>query len=109
MAEEQLEKRIEKELTGEPIPAGEYTLRPVAHANASHDERRDESYTMTGAYVRLTPSALLVEGPDGDVQRITIDDPTDRAITNLMRVGALVAAVSVAAMLVRRLARFVRA
>ncbi len=109
MAEDQLEKRIEKELIGEPIPAGDYTVRQVAHANVWRDERNDESYTMTGAYVRLTPAALLVEGPDGDVRRITIDDPTDQAITNLVRVGALVAVVSVTAMLARRLTRFVRA
>jgi uncharacterized spore protein YtfJ len=109
MVEEQLEKRIEKELTGEPIQAGEYILRPVAHVHASHGEREGESYAMTGAYVRLAPTALLVEGPDGDVQRIAIDDPTDRVVRNLVRVGALVAAVSVAAMLARRLARFVSA
>lgn len=107
MTEEQLEKRIEQEITGEPISAGEYTLRPVAHAHVWRDEGKGDSYTMEGAYVRLAPTALIVEGPGGDIQRITIDDPTDQAITNLVRVGAIVAAVSVAAMLARKLARLV--
>ncbi len=109
MPEEHLDKRIEKELTGEPIQAGEYTLRPVAHVYVSRGEREGEMYGMAGAFVRLAPAAVIVERPDGDVQRITIDDPTERAITNLARVGVTVAAVSVAAMLARRLARLVRA
>lgn len=109
MTDEQLEKRFEQEITGAPIRAGEYTLRPVAQAHVWRDAGAGDTYTVEGAYVRLAPTALIVEGPDGDVQRIAIDDQTEQAIANLARVGAVVAAVSVAAMLARRLARFVSA
>jgi hypothetical protein len=105
MPEGHSEKRIERELTGEPVQAGEYTLRPVAHASVTRDQHADESYGVMGAYVRLAPVAMIVEGADGMARRIAITDPTDRAIDALGRVGLLVAAVSLAAMVIRKLTR----
>jgi uncharacterized spore protein YtfJ len=109
MPEDQLEKRIEKELVGEPIQADEYTVRPVAHVRVSRGEGAGESYAMAGAYVRLAPTALLVEGPDGDIDRIIIDDPMDRAMDGLVRAGLLVAGISITMILARKLGQLIRA
>ena len=105
MPEEHSEKRFERELTGGPVQAGEYTLRPVAHASVYRDRHVDESYGVMGAYVRLAPVAVIVEGADGMAQRIAVTDPADRAIDTLVRAGLLVAAVCLAAMMIRKLTR----
>jgi hypothetical protein len=98
-------KRINEELTGEPIPAGAYTLRPVARLHARVEAPKQESADLAWGYARLEPVALIVDSSDGAVLRIAINTPDDQATKRLVWVGALVAAVSAAAIVVRRLTR----
>jgi hypothetical protein len=97
-------KRIDRELTGEPIQAGAYTLRPVAHLHARFEAPELESSDMAWGYARLKPVALIVDGPDGATRRIAITNP-DQTARGFLWAGLLIAAVSAATIAARRLAR----
>jgi hypothetical protein len=57
MPEASAVKRINRELTGEPIQAGAYTLRPVAHLHARFEAPERESSDTAWGYARLKPVA----------------------------------------------------
>jgi hypothetical protein len=94
MTEDRAEKRIERELTGEPVQVGTFTLRPVARLHARRGMSQGASQDWAWAHARLEPTALIVESPDGAAEPIVIADPADRIAQRLVRVGLLVAAVS---------------
>jgi hypothetical protein len=98
-------KHIERELSGEPMQAGAYTLRPVAHLHARLEASGRESSDLAWGYARLNPVALIVDGPGGAVRRIAITNPDAQAARSLLWAGLLVAAISAATIVARRLAR----
>jgi len=105
MPEASAEERTEKELIGQPIQVGAYTLRPVAHLHERLDAPGGPSYGIVWGYARLEPVAVIVDGPDGVVRRVAITNPDGRAARRLLRAGLLAAAVSAGAIVASRLAR----
>ena len=105
MPEDGAVKRIDRELTGELIQAGAYTLRPVAHLHARFEAPERESSDVAWGYARLKPVALIVDGPDGATRRIAITNPDDQTARGFLWAGLLIAAVSAATIVARRLAR----
>lgn len=98
-------KRIEKELTGESLQVGAYRLRPVAHLRGRLGAPKRSSDNLAWGYARLEPVALIVDSPDDTVRRIAIAGSDGRVARGLLGAGLLIAIVSAAVIVARRLAR----
>jgi hypothetical protein len=94
--------RSERELVGEPIQVGAYTLRPVAHLDSRFGAPKRDTFALVWGYSRLDPVAVIVDGPGGSERRIAIAGPDNRAAQRLLLAGMLVAAVSAAAIVLSR-------
>lgn len=91
-------RKLDRELAGEPMEVGAWTVTPLARLHGHYGEGWDPQGSQAGGVrVRLDPVAVTVASPtDGSTQRIEIDDPTSTALRGMARVGLVVAGVSLA-------------
>lgn len=92
--------RIDRILAGDSFDVAGYVLEPVAKAAGRYGSGGDERGDGRGAWVRVQPLEMRVRDPGGSEYRVSITDPTDDAVRNMVRMGLIVAAISVVAMLI---------
>jgi hypothetical protein len=94
--------RVTRQLIGEPITVGKRTIQPVARVAGWYGSSSDETAGGVGAWLRVSPSEVIVRERDGSEHHVPITDPTREAVQGLMRFAFLVAALCWLIMLVLR-------
>ena len=75
MTEEKMRpNRLDWELVGEPIIAGERTIQPVARLSGWAGGNMSEQGGGAGAWVRVRPVEVVVREADGTESRVPIVD-----------------------------------
>jgi uncharacterized spore protein YtfJ len=101
MNEDQRQRsRIDRILVGDPISAGERTLRPVARASGWAGAGGDEQGRGAGALLRVRPLEVRVIDPGGEEYIVSVTDPTGDAVRRIAVMALVVAAVSALLLLV---------
>jgi hypothetical protein len=92
--------RIDRILAGDSFEVSGHLLEPVAKVGGWYGGTGDERSGGRGAWVRVQPLEMRVKDPDGSEYGVPIADPTDDAVRNMVRMGLIVAAISVVLMLI---------
>ncbi len=93
---------------GDPIPVKGRTLTPVARviAGGGHvGTVREQDVQGRGWAFRVIRPVKVIEKRDGEAQTLIIPDVTRTTLHKMALVGAVVAAVSIAAILIARVKR----
>ncbi len=89
--------KVDKELVGDPVAAGAWTVTPVARLRGNQGSGGDGVNGGAGARVQVDPVAVDVINPaDDSTQRIEIHDSTSAALRGMAGAGLLVAGISLA-------------
>jgi len=96
--------KIDQQLAGTLITVGGRTVQPIAQLTGQRGQNSDASSNGTGAWVRLSPIAVLVREPDGSERRIAVTDPTGQVMRALIAAAAFVATISALLIAFARLA-----
>ena len=95
--------KIDQQLAGAQITVGGRTVQPLARLTGQQSSGAPAS-SGAGAWVRLTPIAVIVREPDGSERRIAVANPTGQIMRVLIAVAAFVATISALLIAVARLA-----
>ena len=97
--------RIARELVGEPVTVGTYSVQPVAQLSGRYGGGGNEQGRGFGGMFRVTPTKAIVRSEDGRQEEVVIKDVTDEAISGIVRATAAVAVVCLLLTFVIRIAR----
>ena len=97
--------RVDRVLYGEPLQVDGYELQTQARLTGWAGGMEADGNGGGGAWLKLTPTALHVRDQDGSETTVAISDPQAAAMRGMAVPAALVAGLSVAAMIVVRLWR----
>ena len=83
--------KIEKQLVGESIVVGEYTVQPVAQVTGWHMTARGETGHGAGALLRVTPLEVIVGKGEDEPYPVPMTNETEAAMKGIAIGGLLVA------------------
>jgi uncharacterized spore protein YtfJ len=90
------QQTVDKELLGDPVTVGAWTVIPEARLSGSQGSGGDDVNGGGGARLRLDPVAVTVRDADGTTRRIEIRDTTAQAVQAMARAGLFIALLSLA-------------
>ncbi len=97
--------KVDRELTGEPVLAGDISVEPVARLEFDQGGRVGRAGGGGGGRLRLRPVEVIVRRDGQPEQRIAVGDMQGRAYRAMLAAGAGVMAASIVFSIVMRLRR----
>ena len=94
--------RIARDLVGEPLAIGPYTVQPVARLSGRYGGGGDVRGSGFGGVFRVTPTKVVVRSQDGREEEVEIKDPTSEAVRGIVAATAAIAVVCLALMFVAK-------
>jgi len=85
-------KQFEKQLVGESVVVGEYTVQPVAQVTGWHMTAKGETGEGAGAWLRVTPLEVIVGKGEDEPYPVPVTNETQAAMKGIVLGGLLVAA-----------------
>ncbi len=86
-------KKVEKQLVGESVIVGEYTLQPVAQVTGWYMTARGETAEGAGALLRVTPLEVIVGKGEDEPYPVPITNESQEAMKGIAIAGLSVAAI----------------
>jgi uncharacterized spore protein YtfJ len=94
--------KIDQQLAGPQITVGGRTVQPLARLTGQQNSG-EPATGGAGAWVRLSPTAVIVRESDGSERRIAVTDPTGQVMRALIAAAAFVATISALLIAITRL------
>jgi predicted carbohydrate-binding protein with CBM5 and CBM33 domain len=85
---------VDQEMTGEPVEAHGYVVTPVARVRGKLGVSENEEGRWRYGWMAVRPVKASVIDRSGNTQEVRIVDAQQKAITGMLAVGLVVAAVS---------------
>ena len=86
-------KKYEKQLVGDSVVVGEYTVQPVAQVTGWHMTARGETAEGAGALLRVTPLEVIVGKGEDEPYPVPITNESQEAMKGIAIAGLSVAAI----------------
>lgn len=97
--------KVERQLVGEPVLAGDISVEPVAQLEFSQGGRTGQAGGGGGGRLRLRPVEVIVRRDGQPEQRIAVGEMQGRAYRAMLAAGAGVMAASIVFSIVMGLRR----
>jgi uncharacterized spore protein YtfJ len=95
--------KIDRLLTGEPLPIGNRTLQPVARLSGWAGGQGSPQGGGGGGWVQLRPVEVIVRAADGAESRVPVVNANAQATRGMVMAGLAVAGICAAIIAIRGL------